>query len=94
MRGNLRVDDHDHSVLAMSSLTAVQPERFGIIDPDRPCSCHLRTGRNSHVTRPQAGDVAVESRWLAGLIEGALSDGVVLWCELELHHVTSGGGEG
>lgn len=49
--------------------------------------------RSAHRHEPgvEARSVGVETDRLAWLIKGRLCDGVVCWCELELHHVALGG---
>lgn len=34
MRLSLRIDDTNHALLAMIALTTIEPDGFGVVDPD------------------------------------------------------------
>jgi hypothetical protein len=75
----------------MLRLTTIQPNWLRIINLDR---IRRRVGIRSldgHEPRKYARHVAGLGDGHAGLGEGGLRDGVVVGCELELHHVACGG---
>ena len=74
----------------MLALRAVDPHGLGVIDHDGVGWDIGGIGGDGHETREDAGKVRMHVDGLTGVIEVGLGDGVVLWHELELHHVTLG----
>ena len=74
-----RIDDTNHTRLAMFALRAVEPDRLGIIHHDGVKGHHGRVLRYWH----EAGEEALDIRHRVGnrqtwRIKGRLDDGVVL----------------
>ena len=87
----LLVDHHGHSRLAMLGLRAVNPHGIGVIDQDGEGWNLSGIGGNGHESGEDTGDGGVQGDGLAWVVEVGLRDGVVLWHELELHHVACSG---
>lgn len=88
------VDDHDHAVLAVLALGAVQPHGVGVVDHDGVDGhlAHGGAGGKGNIAGVDAGDVldeVVDGR--ARVVEGGLGDGVVAAHELELDGIADGG---
>lgn len=89
----LLVNDQVHALLAMRALGAVHPDGSGVVDLDGIRGGLSGALGNELEAREEAlhGGVVVGDG-LARLVEGRLRDGVVSGGELELHHVSYGGG--
>ena len=85
--GSLLIDDHDHAILAVPALDAVQPHGVGRVDLDGVGGDHAHAGRGGGglEARVEARDVGVHGDGLAGGVKVGLRDGVVARQELELH---------
>lgn len=70
---NIRIDDPNHTTLAMRILGTIVPNGLGIVDHNRIRRHHGISGFDGHVPREQA---FVHGH--AGGVEGGLDDGVVL----------------
>jgi len=91
---SLLVDDHNHAILAVLALGAVQPDGLGVINHDGVSGYHARLlGRSGGlVAGVEAGDVGHHGAdGSAGLVESRLCHGVVACNELELHHLARAG---
>jgi len=79
----VRVYHPHHTGLTMHGLRAVIPDRLGIIDEDGEDGCYDAIGGH------EAGEDAFDRRldtadWHAGVCEGGLHDGVVLFISQEM----------
>ena len=82
---DLRIDDANHTSLAMLCLGAVIPHRLGILDRNGECRNHRRIRRRGHKPREEPRDVRHDIvDGFARVREGGLHDGVVLGVKLEL----------
>jgi len=82
------INNHDHSLLAMASLRAINPNRSRVINRNSVCGRGRGRGTDGHEAGVETNSARrVESDGLAGLCEGRLSDSVVVGRELELDHV-------
>jgi hypothetical protein len=88
-RSVLLIDDQGHSGLAVSCLRAIDPQWFCIVDEDSVGGDRRSRSVDGHETGEDACDVRVHGDRLAGVVEGRLCDGVVLWHELKLDHVSN-----
>lgn len=88
--GNSRVHGHDHSELAVGSLSTVEVHWGGVRHFDAVGRQRLRVGSDGVET---AVDALVLSYRLARRLKGRLRDGVVAWVELELDGVSGGGAD-
>ena len=87
-RDLLLINHHNHPLLAMASLRAVEPDGRRVINHDCVCRCRGRGARYGHEARVETHCTrGVQRDRLAWLRKGGLCDGVVVGCELELHHI-------
>ena len=88
---SLLVNNHDHAVLAVAALRAVEPHGPRVVDRDGEDGDGLGAGGNGHEAGVDAGHVGVQRDGLARVVEGRLRQRVVATPELELDRVAGSG---